>query len=810
MPDGNLQFQPDPETGDLLYEYRDTKPIPNKDALPHFGNLTETLDNNTLDSICTMLTENISYDENGRSGWAEIATDAYKLLGVGPESSPDNDEDGDTSDHPLMLTALTRFQSKAYAALLPAADRVVRAVPSVDLDDIEDPDEREQVQQEATEAGARVERFYRHYLFTKVSGYETDTDQILHDCAMRGIGLRKIFVDRTRKNTPVRPEYVNPSDLIISYDAKSFRCGRITHRIDMPTAELVRMLRSGQYRTVRALSPEAPEKDPVIAQIDHLLGTADGGLRQDETHRIYEVHCDLHLTEDPHPMDLSRPYIVTIHATSQEVLSVVRNWEPDDPDEDRIEHFIGYPFSPGKNSTMPMGLGHILSNITRALRDAQRAGLDAAYLQNHPSGFKLSSFKLRDDATRIRSGEFVDVDSPTDDIRKALMVQIFQGPSPGLMALAEKMEANGKELGGMATIDFAQMMKAGIAAGPAMAAYEESETFQTAVHRRLYKAMETELRLIHTRMREVHGNGAILYGTSGRLRPGDLLKVDILPAMEPGEVSKQKTILRAQALWDMSKEQPDIVNPRKAAVKFLRALGEPNIDDIIVPDPEEDVPDPMDPITEYGMILKGSAVRAGLAQNHQAHIDTHAAQMKMLGTSQLPVEQGQAAMAAISAHIAEHMALQVLVEVATSVGVPPQMFMEGIPPELEAEIAPQIAQAMQQLEARRAEMTNPDDGGDSAKLAVEQMKQAGQQQQLTLKQRHEVEMAEMKHRHAMEQQSLKDANAMEREEADNEAALEIAAMKGNTKSNATAGARSGTSAGARSRADANAGSGAQK
>jgi hypothetical protein len=350
------------------------------------------------------------------------------------------------------------------------------------------------------------------------------------------------------------------------------------------------------------------------------------------------------------------------------------------------------------------------------------------------------------------------------------------------------------------------MMKSGVAAGPAMAAYEESATFQTAIHRRLYKAMATELRLIHARMRQIKGGAPIQYGTSGQLHQGDLLMVDILPAMRPGEASKQKAILEAQALWDMSKEAPDVIDKRKAAIKLLRALNEPNLDDLLLPDPDEEQPEPMDAISEYGMLLQGNALKAGLMQNHQAHIDTHSVQMKMLGTSELPVEQGSAAMASLAAHIAEHMAQQQLVTVAARLGIPVQMFMNGIPPELEAELAPQIAVAIQTLEQERAAM-QPDAGGGDDKLAVEQMRQQGKLQETGMKQRHDREMAELKHRQARELQQQKDVAQMAREEADNEAALEIAAMRGGTSSNASAGARSSAGAGAGARANATAGGG---
>lgn len=808
--DGTLKLTTDVDTGDLLYEQDTGKPPVVAADSDHFTNLAEQLTPTVVSSLCAMMIELVDYDERGRSEWQDIATDAYKLLGIGPESRSDiTDEDGggDTSDHPLMLTALTRFQSKALAALLPSGHEAVRTESARDLEQIEDPKEREAAEQMVTEAGRRVAKFYTNYLFEELDSYETDTDQILHECGMQGMGIRKVFVDRTRNKTPVNAVHVPASDIILSYDAKTFRCGRITHRMNMPTSELIRMLQTKQYRQANRLSPEAPDKTDVEGELDRIVGLGNAELSDTASHRIYEIHCDLILREDPHPLGLARPYIVTIHATSNEVLSVVRNWEPGDEDEQRIEHFVCYPFSPGKTATTPLGLGHILSNITRALRDAQRAGLDAGYLQNHPSGFKLSSFKIRDEATKIRMGEFVDVDSPTDDIRKALQLHPFEGPSQGLMALATHLEENGKELGGVATIDFAAMMKANIAAGPAMAAYEESTVFQTAIHRRLYKAHATELRLIHERMRQIHGNRPVLFGTDGQLQPGDLIMVNILPAMKPGQASKQKNVLEAQAIWDLAKENPDIIDKRKAGLQFLRAIGESNLDDLLLPDPTEEEVKPLDPVSEYSSALAGRPIKAGIMQNHQAHIDAHAAQMQGLQFSSLPVEQGDATTAALAAHIGEHMAMQMMVQVSARVGIDPSVLGEEMPPELESQLSPQIAMAIQQIEAERAAAKQPP-GED--KIAIEQAKGEVRTKETQLKGQQAAELEELKHRHALELQKQKDEAQMEREEADNEAALEVAGMKNTIRSNASAGTSAGAAAGTGARAVASAGSGETK
>lgn len=790
--DGGFDSRIDPETGDLIYNRKAAPAGPSKDRL------AERMDESTRARLSDMLTENISFDEDGQSSQTTRRAGFFELLGIGEDPEPDDDEEAaDNSNHPLMLTALLRFQAKALSTLLPSDDVAVRTKPAQDLDQIKDPDQRAAAQEEFDEAGDRVADFYTEYLFERLPAYEEDTDAILYDMGLLGLGIRKIGLDRSNPLTPVTVDQVPLEDLIISYNTKNLRRGRITHRIDMPTTELARRLSSGQYRPVRLSQDYGLDKSDVTGARDAAYGLGD--LQDTETHRIYESHCELVLKDDPHPRGFARPYIVTIHANSNEILAIERNWRSNDASETPIEHFVAYPYHPGKNASAGVGLGDILGGITRSLRKAQRRSFEAAYLQNHPSGFKLSSMSVRDEGTRVRRGEFIDIDSPTQDIRAALMPHVFAGPSQGLLALSEALEQSGKELGGIASIDFAALMKSGVAAGPAMAAFEESTEFQTAVHRRLYKAHRKELKLIHDRMREVYGNEPVVYGDGRRaLRPGDLIKTEVIPYMKPGEVSRQRMILEAQATYELSGEAPDIIDRRVAVEEYLRAMGRSNIDDILLPPPgEAPPPEPADPITEYTAALAEQPIAAGPEQNHAAHIVAHAAQMRLVQNSDLPVEQGEAVMAALSAHIAEHMGLQLLMQVSASLGVPPDQ-LQGLPPAAEM----QLAQAIQRFEeeARPPEAEDTRIATARIKAETDREKSLVSQQEARAKEAHDRAMKEAEHRHeldmqrvkddaARELQRVKDEAAMDREVEDNTAAVRIAKMKGGANN---AGARAGT------------------
>lgn len=795
MADGDLIFTRDDEG----VSFGPPAPPPAPEGGAHTENLATKMTQSSLDAVSQTLTETVAFDQDGMSPWEEIAQDVFDHLGLGPDAEPDdgNDDNADRSSHTLMLTALLRFQAKALSVMLPSDDMAVRTKPAKDLSQIEDDTQREEMAEKISEAERRVQMFYTDYLFHRLPSYEEDTDQILHDMGLMGVGLRKIVVDTTRQTTPVMPEYVPLGDLIVSYSSRNFRMGRYAHRMEMPTGDLIRRIQSGVYRPIKVVDQGVPDSTAVSDARDKMFGLMPANYMQSETHRIYEVYTHLFLEADMHPLRLPRPYIVTIHQESQEVLAVQRNWDKSDPDETPLEHFIGYIYHPGKNAATGVGLGQILLQTTKALRKAQRRTLEAGYLQNHPSGFKLSNLSIRNGDTKVRPGEFVDVDSPTGDIRQALMMHPFQGPSQGLMALAQTLEANGRELGGIASIDFASLMKAGVAAGPAMAAFEESTEFQTAVHRRLYKAHRKELEIIHDRMRAVMGSKPILFGTDQTLEPGDLIAVDILPYMQPGQASRQKVIMEAQAIWDLAKENPDLLDKRRAAENFIRALGSPEADRIVIPDAAEQEILPADPITEYTMLLAGKPVKAGPMQNHQAHVDAHTAQMRMVQTSALPVEQGEAVMATIAAHIAEHMGLQLMVEAAGMIGIDMSQIGPDMPPEVEAQLAPMLAIAVQQIEAARRPPDPEEARIQTARVVGESRIEAtrvaaeGRLQLADMQARHAKEMEDLKAKHAKDLQDIKDDAALTREIEDNQMALTIAKLRGNKDAKAGAGAGAG-------------------
>ena len=111
------------------------------------------------------------------------------------------------------------------------------------------------------------------------------------------------------------------------------------------------------------------------------------------------------------PTGIKLPYIVTIDAGSRTVLSIRRNYAPNDPTKSKIQYFVHFKFLPGLGF-YGFGLIHMIGGLSRTATVALRQLLDAGTLSNLPAGFKMRGIRIRDDASPLQPGEWRDVDAP--------------------------------------------------------------------------------------------------------------------------------------------------------------------------------------------------------------------------------------------------------------------------------------------------------------------------------------------------------------------------------------------------------------
>ena len=155
-------------------------------------------------------------------------------------------------------------------------------------------------------------------------------------------------------------------------------------------------------------------------------------------HTILEMHVDLNLDDyedfDDKAKKVKIPYIVTIDEGSGEILSIYRNYRPNDISYARIEYFVHYKFLPGLGF-YGFGLTHMIGGLSTAATQSLRQLIDAGTLKNLPAGFKSRGIRVRDDDQPIQPGEFRDVDAPGGNIRDQFFNLPFTEPSTTLYNL---------------------------------------------------------------------------------------------------------------------------------------------------------------------------------------------------------------------------------------------------------------------------------------------------------------------------------------------------------------------------------------
>jgi hypothetical protein len=241
----------------------------------------------------------------------------------------------------------------------------------------------------------------------------------------------------------------------------------------------------------------------------------------------------------------------------------------------------------------------------------------------------------------------------------------------------------------------------------------------SAIQARCYVSMGMEFRLIKELIQEFTAPeySFPVKGTAGSTIPAkreDFENTDIIPVGDPNAATGAQKIIQYQAAIQLSQQAPpgtyDIPLLHK---QMLEVMGITNADKIVK---TEDDLVPMDPVSENMEFLKDGASKAFIEQNHDAHIAVHNAfvQDPKISAQMQQNPKAQEIMAAIQAHIAEHMGFSYRQQIEQQLGIMLPPPGQPLPAGYENQVAPLLVQAAQQVNQMHA---------------AEQQQQAFQQQQ---------------------------------------------------------------------------------
>ena len=649
------------------------------------ANLAETMDERTLSRMASELISEYKKDKESRKDWEQAYIKGLDLLGVKYQEVTRPFKGASNVTHPLLAESVTQFQAQAYKELVPSDGPVRTQIVGLQTPPIE---------QQAT----RVKDYMNYMLMEKMEEYTTDMDQMLFYLPLSGSTFKKVYYDSLLRR-PVS-KFVPAEDIVVPYYASDLKdSDRITHVQRMTENEVLKQMAGGFYREVELASTSEEPTDNVQKKINELEGIKRTG--DDALNTILEMHVDLHLDDyekfDSRAKNIKIPYVVTIDEGSGEILSIYRNYRPDDPTYQRIEYFAHFKFLPGLGF-YGFGLTHMIGGLSQAATQSLRQLIDAGTLKNLPAGFKSRGIRVRDDDQPIQPGEFRDVDAPGGNIRDQFFNLPFTEPSTTLFNLLGFLVQAGQKFAAITDNNIGNDAQ-NRAVGTTVAMMERGSRVMSGVHKRCYYAMKMEFKILARIMQEYlpPEYPYDVYGGPRVIKAQDFDdRVDILPVADPNIMSMAQRVMLAQTQLQVASSNPAIHNIHEAYRRVYEALGTKQIDSLLKPPPPP--PEPRDPAKENARALQMQLLTAFEFQDHDAHIAAHMAFMQ----SRM-VQINPQVYALLQSHISDHVSFKAKIEVSEQIMQDPNMMqLQQVDPQqfqiqVDKAIATAVAEITEQL-----------------------------------------------------------------------------------------------------------------
>jgi hypothetical protein len=694
--------------------------IDNKDK--DFGdNLAEYVSDQALATIADDLIADYDEDVSSRKDWMQTYVDGLELLGLKIEERSEPWEGACGIYHPLLSEALVKFQAETMMSIFPAQGPAKTKIIGKET-------------QEKKDAAVRVQEDMNYMLTEVMPEYRSETERMLWGLGLAGNAFKKVYYDSSLE----RPAaiFCPAEDVVVPYGASNLESAdRITHVMRKTENELRRLQVSGFYLD-KDLGDPVNSLDEVEKKIAEQLGFR---ATTDDRYKLLEMHVNLDLEgfeheEDGEPTGIALPYIVTIEKGTSTILAIRRNWLDGDKTYAKRQHFVHYPYIPGFGF-YAFGLIHLIGAFAKSGTSLIRQLVDAGTLSNLPGGFKTRGLRVKGDDTPIAPGEFRDVDVPSGAMRDNIMPLPYKEPSQVLMTLLNQIVEEGRRFANTADLQISDMSSQS-PVGTTLAILERTLKVMSAIQARVHYSLKQELGLLKVIIAEDTPETYDYEPEEGsrKAKRSDYDNVDIIPVSDPNASTMAQKIVQYQAVLQLAQGSPQMYNMPLLHRQMLEVLGIKDAQKLV---PMAEDQKPQDPVTENQSILMQKPVKAFAYQNHEAHILVHMNAMKdpkilqVLGQS----PQAPALQAAMQAHINEHLGFGYRVEIERQLGMnlPPQTDEAGediyMDPEVEARLAPLLAQAAQQLLQMNQSQAQQQQAAQQAQDPLIQM----QQQELQLK-----------------------------------------------------------------------------
>jgi hypothetical protein len=654
-----------------------------------FDNLAEVMDEKDLTSLASDLISDFENDIASRKDWIQTYVDGLELLGLKIEDRSEPWDGACGIYHPLLAEALVKFQAETIMSIFPAAGPVKAKILGKET-------------QEKKEAATRVQEDMNYELTEAMPEFRPETERMIWGLGLSGNAFKKVYEDpNIGRQVSV---FVPAEDVVVPFGATNLESAeRITHVMRKTENDVRKLQVGGFYRDV-----DLGEPNNTLDEVEKKIAEKTGFQAiSDERYKLLEMHVELDLPGFEHEEDgemtgIALPYVVTLEKGSNTILSIRRNWKPEDHKYRPRQHFVHYGYIPGFGFYY-FGLIHLIGAYAKSGTAIIRQLVDAGTLSNLPGGFKTRGLRIKGDDTPIAPGEFRDVDVGSGAMRDNIMPLPYKEPSQVLMALLNQIIENGRRFANTADMQVSDM-SANAPVGTTLAILERTLKVMSAVQARVHFSLKQELKLLKAIIAE-HAPAQYDYEPSEgsrKARRKDYEMVEVIPVSDPNASTMAQKIVQYQAVLQLAQSAPNLYNMPLLHRDMLEALGIKEASKLV---PLAEDQKPTDPVTENQNALNLKPLKAFAYQDHEAHIQVHMAAIQDPKIQKLVGQSPNAAAigASIQAHLAEHLgfAYRVQIEQQMGINMPPQMDEAGeeihLDPEMEARLTPLLSQAAQRL-----------------------------------------------------------------------------------------------------------------
>jgi hypothetical protein len=743
-PDIEIEIE-DPDSVSLAMDGMELEIDPSEDEGDFNENLADILDEGQLAELAGDLVGEFDEDVSSRRDWIQTYVDGLELLGLKVQDRTEPWPGACGINHPMLTEAVVKFQAETMMETFPAQGPVRTKVVGK-----ETPAKRD--------ASQRVQEDMNHQLTDVMVEYRPEHERMLWGLGLAGNAFKKVYFDPSLGRQVSM--YVTADDVVVPYGAGSLETAeRVTHVMRKTENEMAKLQRDGFYREVELGEPVAT-LDEIEKKVAEQLGfRAD----MDDRYKLLEMHVDLIIEDDKYrdedDGDVALPYVITIDKGTETVLSIRRNWDPQDKKKLKRNHFVHYSYVPGFGF-YAFGLIHLIGAFAKSGTSIIRQLVDAGTLSNLPGGFKTKGLRVKGDDTPISPAEWRDVDVASGTMRDNIMPLPYKEPSGVLYQLLGNIVEEGRRFAGAADMKISDM-SGQAPVGTTLAILERTLKMMSAVQARVHYAMKQEFKLLKAIIRDYTPDSYPYEPEEGsrKAKKSDYDSVEVIPVSDPNAATMAQKIVQYQAVIQLAQMAPQIYDLPYLHRQMLEVLGIKNAQKL-VPLVDDEDRKPRDPVSENMDVINGKPVKAFIYQDHEAHIAVHMAAMQdpkiqqMVGQS----PNAQAMAAAMAAHLQEHLAFEYRRQIEQQAGVPLPPPNAEMDENTELAVSRLAAAASAQLLQKNQAEVQMQQNQQMAQDPLVQMQQAElqlKQQELQLKaQKMRIEAAEKTDRIEVEKERI--------------------------------------------------------